>query len=359
MQSSGVELSAASSPFWALLALLRREPGMEWLLRGLGDCAASWDPSGVEAGSREGAAGELSQVPEKHPLGPWPLKALRLLEDSGDSHLWQVYHEGLKNFLAFREGMALSAVWPIPVDQVKKFLVVMESQDLPPTKIIMYMEGLSFISRMVNYPDPLQDPVIRHMVSRLKRRTGSSNHKYSPVTIEVLRSLLGTLESVCSSPYECVLFRAMFTVAFFGALRIEEMVANHQNLAQPELLYLSDLQLTEGSANLCLHTSHMGQERYLIQLRLSREMWVCPVEALRLYVAARPQGEGPLFMHSDSMAVTKREFLTVFRCALGLAGLPPSQYGVHSFWLGTVVTAVSHGYSDEAINRITRLWWRS
>ncbi|KFQ41601.1 hypothetical protein N333_08410, partial [Nestor notabilis] len=197
-----------------------------------------------------------------------------------------------------------------------------------------YMEGLSFISRIVGHPDPLQDPVIFHRISRLKHRTGPSNNQHSPVTIEVLRSLLGTLESVCSSPYECILFRAMFTVAFFGALCIEEMVTNHQNRAQPELLYLSDLQLTAGSANLRLHTSYMDQQRNLIQLRFSKEVWVCPVEALHNYVAARPQGEGPLFVHLDSTTVTKREFLTVFHCALGLAGLPPNQYGVHSFWLG-------------------------
>ncbi|KFP33017.1 hypothetical protein N325_10135, partial [Colius striatus] len=197
-----------------------------------------------------------------------------------------------------------------------------------------YMEGLSFVSRMVNCPDPLQDPDICHTVSKLKHSTDPSNVKYAPVTIEVLRSLLGTLESVCSSPYECLLFRAMFTVAFFGALHIEEMVAKHPNAAQPELLYFRDLHLTEESADLCLHTSHMGPGRHLIHLRLSREMWVCPVEALRIYVAARPQGEGPLFVHLDGTAVTKREFLTIFRWALELAGLPPNQYGVHSFWVG-------------------------
>lgn len=252
--------------------------------------------------------------------------------------------------------MALSAVWPLPLDQVREFLAAMESQGLPPTKILMYMEGLSFVSRMVDHPDPLQDPVICHMISRLKCRTGPLDDEHSPVTIEVLRSLLGTLESVCSSPYECLLFRAMFTVGFFGALHLEEMVANHQNIAQPELLYMSDLQLTEESANLYAHTSLMGQERYLIQLRLSKELWICPVEALHIYVAARPQGEGPLFVHSDSMAVTKREFLTVFRRALRLVGLPPKRYGVHSFWLGTLAVAASHGYSDEAMFRIAR-WW--
>lgn len=237
--------------------------------------------------------------------------------------------------------MALSAVWPIPVEQMRKFLVSMESQGLPPTKIIMYMEGLSFISRMANHPDPLPDPLICFMMSRLKRRTHRSSDGNSAVTIEVLRSLLGTLESVCSSPYECMLFRAIFTVAFFGVLHIEEMVAKHQNIVQPDLLCLSDLQLTEGSATLFRHTSHMDQQRHLVQLRLCEELWVCPIEALRIYMAVRPRGEGPLFVHSNSMVVTKREFLTVFCCGLTFAGLPANQYGVHSFWLGNPNRTIS------------------
>lgn len=236
--------------------------------------------------------------------------------------------------------MSLSAVWPIPVEQVREFLDAMEFQGLPPTKIIMYMEGLSFISRMVDHPDPLPDPLFSAMMSRLKHRTRRSN-EHSPVTIEVLRSLLGTLETVCSSPYECMLFRAIFTVAFFGVLHTENMVANHRNRAQPELLRLRDLQLTEGSATLFLNPSHMGQQRYFIQLGLCEETWVCPVEALHIYLAARPRGEGPLFVHSNSMAVTKREFLIIFYCGLRYAGLPPNQYGVHSFWLGNPNRSIS------------------
>lgn len=51
-------------------------------------------------------------------------------------------------------------------------------------------------------------------------------------------------------------------------------------------------------------------------------------------------------------ACDKREFLPVFGHAFRL--VRPNQYGVHPFWLGTVVTAVSHGCDDEAINRTTR-----
>lgn len=55
MESDGVEMSPVPSPFWALIALLRQEPGMGWLLRSPGACAGSWRPTGVEADSEQGA----------------------------------------------------------------------------------------------------------------------------------------------------------------------------------------------------------------------------------------------------------------------------------------------------------------
>ncbi|KFU95958.1 hypothetical protein M959_04235, partial [Chaetura pelagica] len=119
-------------------------------------------------------------------------------------------------------------------------------------------------------------------------------------------------------------------------------------------LYLSDLQLMERRAVFTLNNSPVSQERHVISLSLSGEPWVCPVLALRSYLTVRSQLEGPLFMHSDNRTVTKREFLTVFRCALQLLGLCPEHYGVHSFWLGTAVTAAGYGYAGEDITRLAR-----
>ncbi|KFQ49502.1 hypothetical protein N334_12293, partial [Pelecanus crispus] len=119
-------------------------------------------------------------------------------------------------------------------------------------------------------------------------------------------------------------------------------------------LYLSDLQLMERRVVFCLHNSSLDQERHVISLGLSGEPWVCPVLALRSYVIVRSQLEGPLFMHSDNTAVTKREFLAVLRWALQLLGLCPELYGVHSFWLGTAVTAARCGYPGEDITRLAR-----
>ncbi|XP_063192196.1 uncharacterized protein LOC134516187 [Chroicocephalus ridibundus] len=359
----------AVAPFWEMLSLLAREPGMEWLELGLAGQAATFPRGSRGAACRTqavahpgasrrcgergaGVPGQEFSCPRKHSLGPWPLKTLSLLECSGDSRLWQAYLEGLKKFLVFRKSMGMPAAWPIPEEQVRGFLA-MESLNSS-SKTLVYVSALSYLSKLTGNPDPLVDPITHCMMIGLKRRAGILRDKYLPITIEVLRSLLGALESVCVTHYECLLFRALFTVAFFGALRIGEMVAKHHDVQQPELLYLSDLQLTERRVAICLHNSSVGQERHVISLGLSGEPWVCPVLALRSYVTVRSPLEGPLFMHSDDRTVTKREFLTVLRWALRLLGLCPEQYGVHSFRLGTAITAARCGYAGEDITRLAR-----
>jgi len=248
--------------------------------------------------------------------------------------------------------MGMPAAWPIPEDQVRGFLAVESLYSC--SKTLTYVAALSYLSRLSGNPDPLEDAITRCMVMGLRRQVGILREKYTPITIEVLRSLLGALESVCVSHYECLLFRALFTVALFGALRIGEMVAKHRNVLQPELLYLRDVRVTESRVAFHLHNCPVGQERPIISLALSGEPWVCPVLALRSYVAVRSRLEGPLFVHGDDVPVTKRGFLTVLRWALRLLGLPPEHYGVHSFWLGTIITAARCGYPREDITRLAR-----
>lgn len=296
--------------------------------------------------------GEEFGSSQKHPLGSSLLKTLSLLEFSGDNKLWQTYLEGLKKFLAFRESMGMPAAWPIPKEQVRGFLAA-ESPYLS-SKTLMYVAALTFLSKLTGNPDPLEDAITCRMVVGLKRRAGILRDKYLPITIEMLRSLLGVLETVCITHYECLLFRALFTVAFFGALRIGELVAKHHNVLQPELLYLSDLQLLERRAVFHLPASAESQVRHVISLGLSGEPWVCPVLALRNYVTARSRQQGPLFMHWDNETVTKREFLTVLRWALRLLGLSPEHYGVHSFWMGAAITAARCGFPGEDITRLSR-----
>lgn len=214
--------------------------------------------------------------------------------------------------------MWMPAAWPIPEDQPKGFLAVESLYSS--SKMLKYVAALSYLSRLTGNPNPLEDAVTHCMVIGLKRQVGILRDRYTPVTTEVSRSLLGAAESVFISHYECLLFHALFTAAFFGALRVGEMVAKHHAALQPELLHLSDTQVTESRVVFHLCISPFDQERHAISLGLSEEPWVCPVLALQSYVIHSPL-KGLLFVHMDNVPVMRREFLTILQWVLRLLGL--------------------------------------
>ena len=53
-----------------------------------------------------------------------------------------------------------------------------------------------------------------------------------PITLELLVKLMNSLQFVCSSNYECTLFRSMFSLAFFALLRIREITVNNNTRNQ-------------------------------------------------------------------------------------------------------------------------------
>lgn len=57
------------------------------------------------------------------------------------------------------------------------------------------------------------------------------------ISFEVLSSVPGRLTQVCSSVFEVLLFKAVFQVAFFGALRISESYLVHHGKLWGDLLF--------------------------------------------------------------------------------------------------------------------------
>lgn len=61
---------------------------------------------------------------------------------------------------------------------------------------------------------------------------------------ELLCRIVQELQSVCSSPFEVVLFTACFSLAFFGALRVGEIVSPSKLVFKG--LAVSDVVLANG-----------------------------------------------------------------------------------------------------------------
>ncbi|XP_070612658.1 uncharacterized protein [Erythrolamprus reginae] len=380
--------------FWDILLLLAREPAFEFLREVLSAPPSapeeassddSWHHQAAETsetGSEEATppakvqkVDDLPHVEETrglfddgewstedqasgglspNPVGQWSMEALRLLEQSGFPAIWKAYSGGLLLFIAYRATVRFPSVWPIPGYQIRGFLLSLDAEGVAAPKILTYLSGLSYLSQTFNFQDPLQDFFTTHMIVRMQWR----RRPPIPLSQDTLESLLEALESVCSCFYECLMFRALFLLAFHVALRPKEMVAKTCTTFHAELLCLDDIEVEEDRVGIHIPAPEMGEGRLTYWLTSSDRLWLCPVLALKNYLAVRPKGDGPLFLYSSERLLCKERFLEVFHDALRRLNLPVQRYGLHSFWLGSLTNAVCCDFPERIIFHLARWPWR-
>ncbi|CAG2237151.1 unnamed protein product [Mytilus edulis] len=86
--------------------------------------------------------------------------------------------------------------------------------------------------------------IISKAIEGIKRiQGGKRNIIRAPTTVQLLSDMIGCLYKVCKNKYEAVLFSAVFSVAFFGLLRVGEIttsktksVINGSNLTISDIL---------------------------------------------------------------------------------------------------------------------------
>jgi len=72
---------------------------------------------------------------------------------------------------------------------------------------------------------------------------------------------------------------------------------------------------------------------------------ICPVRAMKTYIAIRKPTPGPLFLYASGKPLTKNALTSETRQLLSKSGFNPSQYAGHSFRIGAATTAASVGLS--------------
>ncbi|XP_044160756.1 uncharacterized protein LOC122945678 [Bufo gargarizans] len=178
-----------------------------------------------------------------------------------------------------------------------------------------------------------------------------------PVSWAVLQSLWETVGVVCLTPYEVCFFRAAFSLAFFRALRVSELVSGSR-LCGGGLLR-QDVCFSGEGLRCVLRRSKTDQEGkgVVIILRPLLGSVLCPVRCLEELLAVRLDVVGSLLMHVDGSALSRYQFVAVFRKCLVAAGYPAWEFASHSFRIGAAMEAARWGLGEEAIKRIGR--WES
>lgn len=270
-----------------------------------------------------------------------------------------VYRNALSIFNQFRHNYNLPNDWPSPVAHLTLFITFCFEMGYAPSTISTYLAGLGFHHKLHNLEDPTTSFVVRKLLEGCKRMRGSLDVR-APITETILRKISLVLPVVCFSAYEANLFKAAYLLAYFGLLRVSEIVYTTPAHAHRRLLF-SDLCITERPQSLVISirfskTNQAGPPTSL-RIPASADASLCPFLALKHYMTLRPTGSIYLFVHQNGLPLTRGQFGSVLAKAICHLGLQTQVYTSHSFRIGRASDLSSRGVSTEAIMKLGR--WRS
>ena len=193
------------------------------------------------------------------------------------------------------------------------------------------------------FKDVTQHFVVRKVLEGLTRLKSKADTRL-PITTFILNKLVSVLPGICYNKYEDKMFKAAFTLSFWGLLRIGEIVLSKGNNAG-QLLAVDDVKLTLDSVS--------------IEIPIITGSTICPFLNVSEYLAIRPKSTAtkPLFCHYNGTILTRQQFSALISKSLKFSGIESGQYKAHSFRIGGATALSLAGYSDEEIQSRGR--WRS
>ncbi|KAM3936755.1 uncharacterized protein RB166_000250 [Leptodactylus fuscus] len=227
------------------------------------------------------------------------------------------------------------------------------SSGVSPSGLSRRLSALAFWFKFKGIRDCTKSFLVRQAVKGF-RRGSSVRDRRRPLSFEVVRDLVGILGRVCMSDYEVALFSLAFSLAFFGAFRISELVSRSR--ACPGGLLFEDCRLL-GEELVCrIRRSKTDPEGrgLVVRLRRLQGSIVCPVGCYEAFLRLRPGGGSALLVHSDMSCLSKFQFVQVLRKGLAVLGLSPTDFSSHSFRIGAATEAARWGLPAAVIRHIGR-----
>ena len=287
-------------------------------------------------------------------------EALRLLQAATASSTKTVYQRGVDVFHDFRAKLGLRCDWPASVGEIVSFISHESLEGRAASTIQAYIAGLSYYHKLGGWPDPTKAFIVCKLLEGCKRLNSREDLRL-PITFAILADIFPVIIKVCKSEYEGVMFQSAFTLAFFGYLRVSEFATQSKKAPTDKVISLNDISLHGVSAALQvrLRFSKTDQRGNAVVLKFNRGggSLVCPVAAMERYLAVRPRGDGPLFIHMDKTPLTQYQVGTVLKTALEFRGYPSARFSSHSFRIGAATSAAMCGFSSEEIQQLGR--WKS
>ena len=273
------------------------------------------------------------------------------------------YQRAWDTFRKFCADYSVDCNNPSPTDFVL-FLSFLKISQYSPASISTMASQIGYVFHLKGLSNPCSHLFVKKALSGLQKLNPQINSRL-PITIDILRKLIISLDFLFTNDYKVRLFRAMFSLSFFGFLRPGEIAPR---TALSKVLTLNDAAI-HGPPSSGLHITfrdykhNTGNRPFILHIAPHVDPKLCPVNLLADYLAVRvtsskcTKASVPLFVQDNGNPVSSSLFATTLRdCILSL-GLDPTSFKSHSWRIGAASWAASRGFSDDHIRKLGR--WKS
>lgn len=234
---------------------------------------------------------------------------------------------------------------------VLRFLDFLMQRNYSYSHIVKILAGISFFFKSRGFPPCSSFFLVKQSLKGYRKHSYRSDTRV-PVTFSLLRRLMAASAFVCYSTAEALLFKVSFSLLFFGAFRISELLPRSSSSLGG--LWFSDVSMGPDFIKIFLRfskTDQLGRGRWIVIPR-SFGSPVCAFFWLSAYLPSRPLGSPQLLLHDSGSPLTQRQFSAVLKKCLLYLNLPHLRVTSHSFRIGAATEAAKLGFSESDIKKL-------
>ena len=237
---------------------------------------------------------------------------------------------------------------------LRQYIAKLHLDGLASSTITSRISALKFHCKKKNIPGELDSILVKTMLK------GVRNLEYEKTvmprkegcTIDQLERII-TLANVIYPGYEATMLSSMFSLAFFGFMRVSEYALT----AAGHTIKFNDCKVTKEELRIIIPSSKFNRKRATVVLHsYPASSKICPVKCFRRYRKLRPTTTSSmLYLLADSTPLSSLDASQYLKSLTDAAGF----FGItsHSFRIGGATWAASQGWSDASLRAHGR--WQS
>ena len=237
---------------------------------------------------------------------------------------------------------------PASAGDVADYITFCANGDLKTQTIAVRLAAISKAHRLNKQTDPTIDEAVKLVMKGIRRTVGTRQKQKAAITDDILSQIVGTFTDDIVGARN----KAITLIGWAGAFRRGEVVS----------FDVEDLAFKPWGVMMLLKESKTDQEKEGVSQPVPylEDKSICPVMALKDWLAVSGIATGPIFRRIDRWGkvgkhrLTSQVANTIVKNAVAAIGLDDDQAGFHGLRAGIITTCIRMGMSLAEIQPVSR-----